>query len=173
MHKVHAFCCVMLLFDIDHALQGCFAHNGANALCQVPTKQLWKICVMHYNDVIMSAMASLITDVSIVYSNVRSGADQINQSSVSLAFVRGIYRWPVNSPHKGPVTVNISIWWRHHGNHMQLSCSYLQWKWKWYLTQKSSLYTLSFFLENYVWIYLECWTIYWCIVSVLFIRLFC
>ena len=27
-----------------------------------------------------------------------------NQSSVSLAFVRGIHRWPVNSPHKGPVT---------------------------------------------------------------------
>ena len=27
-----------------------------------------------------------------------------NQSSESLAFVRGIYRWPVNSPHKVPVT---------------------------------------------------------------------
>ena len=27
-----------------------------------------------------------------------------NQSSASLAFVRGIHRWPVNSPHKGPVT---------------------------------------------------------------------
>ena len=26
------------------------------------------------------------------------------QSSASLAFVRGIHRWPVNSPHKGPVT---------------------------------------------------------------------
>ena len=26
-----------------------------------------------------------------------------NQSSSSLAFVRGIHRWPVNSPHKGPV----------------------------------------------------------------------
>ena len=25
-------------------------------------------------------------------------------SSASLAFVRGIHRWPVNSPHKGPVT---------------------------------------------------------------------
>ena len=25
------------------------------------------------------------------------------QSSASLAFVRGIHRWPVNSPHKGPV----------------------------------------------------------------------
>ena len=27
-----------------------------------------------------------------------------NQSSASLAFVRGIHRWPVNSLHKGPVT---------------------------------------------------------------------
>ena len=35
----------------------------------------------------------------------------------SLAFVRGIHRWPVKSLHKGPVTrENVSIWWRHHGN---------------------------------------------------------
>ena len=27
-----------------------------------------------------------------------------HRSSASLAFVRGIHRWPVNSPHKGPVT---------------------------------------------------------------------
>ena len=27
-----------------------------------------------------------------------------HQSSASLAFVWEIYRWPVNSPHKGPVT---------------------------------------------------------------------
>ena len=53
----------------------------------------------------MSAMASRITGVSIVYSTVCSGTDQENhQSSVSLAFVRGIHRWPVNFPHKGPVT---------------------------------------------------------------------
>ena len=33
------------------------------------------------------------------------GADQRkHQSSVSLAFVWGIHRSPVNSPHKGPVT---------------------------------------------------------------------
>ena len=56
----------------------------------------------------MSTMVSQITGVSIVYSNVGSGADQIkNQSSTSLAFVRGIHRWRVNSPHKGPVTRNM------------------------------------------------------------------
>ena len=59
----------------------------------------------HYNDVTMRAMASQITGVSIVYSNVCPGADQRkHQSSTSLAFVRGIHRWPLNSPHKGRVT---------------------------------------------------------------------
>ena len=38
-------------------------------------------------------------------STVYWGADQrTHQSSESLAFVRGIHRWPVTSPHKGPVT---------------------------------------------------------------------
>ena len=40
-----------------------------------------------------------------VYSNIYSCADQRkHQSSASLAFVRGIHRWPVNSPHEGPAT---------------------------------------------------------------------
>ena len=54
----------------------------------------------------MSAMASQITSLTIVYALVYSGADQRkHQSSASLAFVlRGIHRWPVNSPHKEPVT---------------------------------------------------------------------
>ena len=51
----------------------------------------------HYNDVIMSTVASQIASGSIVCPTV--GADQgKQQSSASLAFVR------VNSPHKGPVT---------------------------------------------------------------------
>ena len=50
----------------------------------------------------MSAMAFQITSLTIVYSTVYSGADQRkHQSSVSLAFVRGIHRWPVNPPTKG------------------------------------------------------------------------
>ena len=58
-----------------------------------------------YNDVMMSTMASQITSLTIVYSTIYSGTDEIkHQSSASLAFVRGIHRWPVNSPHKGPVT---------------------------------------------------------------------
>ena len=53
----------------------------------------------------MSTMASQITSLTIVYSTVYSSADQRkHQSSASLAFVWGIHRWPVNSPHKGSVT---------------------------------------------------------------------
>ena len=53
----------------------------------------------------MGAMASQITSLMIVYSSVYSGTDQRKyQSSESMAFVRGIHRGPVNSPHKGPVT---------------------------------------------------------------------
>ena len=53
----------------------------------------------------MSARASQITSLTIAYSTFYSGADQGKyQSSASLAYVRGIHRWPVNSPHKGPVT---------------------------------------------------------------------
>ena len=53
----------------------------------------------------MGAMASQITSLTTVYSTVYSGADQRkHQSSASLAFVRGIHRWPVNFPHKWPVT---------------------------------------------------------------------
>ena len=59
----------------------------------------------HYDDVIMGAIASLITSLTIVYSTVYSDADQRkHQSSASLAFVRGIHWGPVNSPHKWPVT---------------------------------------------------------------------
>ena len=60
---------------------------------------------VHYSDVIMGAMASQLTSLTTVYSTVHSGADQRKyQSSASLAFVREIHRWPVNSPHKWPVT---------------------------------------------------------------------
>ena len=53
----------------------------------------------------MGAMASEITSLTVVDSAIYSGADQRrHQSSASLAFVRGIHRGPVNSPHKWPIT---------------------------------------------------------------------
>ena len=63
----------------------------------------------------MSAMASQITSLTIDYATVYSGADQgKHQRSASQAFVRGIHRWPVNSPHSN--AENVSILWRHHEN---------------------------------------------------------
>ena len=57
----------------------------------------------HYSDVIMRVMASQITGVRIICS-----------SSASLAFMMGIHRWPVDSPHKGTVTRTWVILRQHH-----------------------------------------------------------
>ena len=71
------------------------------------TRGMWKLLcqyVQHHNDVIMGEIASQISNLTIVYTAVYSGADQRKrQSSASLAFVPGIHRGPVNSPHKWPV----------------------------------------------------------------------
>ena len=68
----------------------------------------------HYNDVTMGSMASQITNLTIVYSSVYSGADQRkHQSSTGLC--------AGNSPGTGEFPAqmasdaeNVSIWWRHH-----------------------------------------------------------
>ena len=51
----------------------------------------------------MSTMASQVIGVSIVCFTFCSRADKKHQSSASLAFVRGIHCWLVDSPYKGPV----------------------------------------------------------------------
>ena len=54
----------------------------------------------HYSEIIISTMTSQVTGVSAICST----ADQRKyESTVSLAFVRRIHWWPVDSPHKGPV----------------------------------------------------------------------
>ena len=83
--------------------------NPSNLNHTLKLGSCWKFTNMyaycHYGDVIMSVIASQITSLAIVYSTIYSGADQRNhQTSASLAFVRGIHRGPVNSPHKWPVT---------------------------------------------------------------------
>ena len=95
--------------------QGWFTWWGTLKDLKIPLYEVWmkfitklnnwkQFRIFHYSDVIMSIMVSHITSISTVYSTVYSGTDQRNhQSSASLAFVRGIYWWPVNSPHKGPV----------------------------------------------------------------------
>ena len=74
-------------------------------------------------------MASQVTCVSIVCSNFCSGADQRkHQSSASMAVLRRIHRWRVGFPHKGPVLLKKSFWWRHQTSicryHTWVSLSY-------------------------------------------------
>ena len=85
-------------------------------------------------------MASQITGASVVYSTVFSGADQTkHQCSASLAFVRGIHRWPVNFPHKGPVTWKMIPF----GDVIMMGCTLLLW-----------LYICSYDANTYFWIQL-------------------
>ena len=79
----------------------CILYQFATLCDTTGSPHSWK----HYNDVIMSTIASQIISLAIVYSTVYSDANQRkHQSSAPLAFVRGIHRGPVNSPHKWPVT---------------------------------------------------------------------
>ena len=78
-----------------------------------------------YSDVIMNVMASQITGVLTACSTYCTGAGQRkHQSSASLAFVRGIHRWPVVPLTKGQLrgkcfhlmtsSLTSSLkWWRH------------------------------------------------------------
>ena len=69
------------------------------------------IWVVHYNDVMMGAMASQVTSLAIVYSSVCLSADQRkHQSSVSLVSVR-TGEFPAQ---RASNAENVSIWWRHH-----------------------------------------------------------
>ena len=110
--------------------------------------------IPHYGDVIMRTIVSRITSLTIVYSTVFSGADQRKyQSSASLAFVRGIHRGPVNSPHKGPVTrkvfpfdyvimhycmrdsISSQGWYTwHHLKHWYVYWSHITMKWALFIT---------------------------------------
>ena len=93
-HSVHEYVCKTIRTEaafIDHILTDSSARDYIDG--------------SYYSDVIMCAMASQLTSVSIFYSAVCSGADlRKHHISASLAFVRGIHMWPVNSLHKGPAT---------------------------------------------------------------------
>ena len=88
----------------------------------------------HYSHVIIGAMASQITGLTIVYSTVYSGLDQWKyQSSASLASVRGVHRWPLNSPHKWPVTRkmfpfdDVIILSHTHTDSLNMACPNMRW----------------------------------------------
>ena len=109
-------CIQCLKFTISYQLKVCsfcYRHSADCEFCTNPCGFYWvrplaepfEWVILHYIGVIMGAIASKITSLTIVYSMVYSGADQRkHQSSASLAFVRRVHRRPVNSPYKWPVT---------------------------------------------------------------------
>ena len=95
----------MPLWIIKHILSS--ANLVLNSLSEILTMACNKI--VYYGPSVqslqwVSEMGSQITSLTVVYSTVYWGADQRkHQSSASLAFVRGIHEWLVNSLHKWPV----------------------------------------------------------------------
>ena len=77
----------------------------------------------HYNDLIMGAMTSQITSLTIVYSTVYSGADQrkhqssASQHSLSDGNSPGTGEFPAQRVSNAE---NGFIWWRHHGKQTSL-----------------------------------------------------
>ena len=109
--KFHPWKCIWKLLTklaVIFPLSQFVHHSGLEDRGPPQSLQLIYSVTEHYSDVIMGPMASQIIGVSVVYSTVCSGENQReHQSSASLAFVRGIHRWPVNSPQKEPVTRKI------------------------------------------------------------------
>ena len=76
----------------------------------------------HYNDVIMSTMASQITSLTIVHSTVYS---RHRSERTSKLHVTGLCEWnsPVTSEfpaQRTSNTENVPIWWRHHEIYVKL-----------------------------------------------------
>ena len=79
--------------------------TGCIPRSSIPHESLGHFTVINYSEVIMSAVTSQITWSRLFTQPfVRTQIKKNHQRSVSLAFVREIHRWPVISPHKGPVT---------------------------------------------------------------------
>ena len=99
------------------------------------SRNLNHCCRWHYNDVIMSTMASQITSLTIVYPIVYSGVDQRKKSKLHVTCL-----WAGNSPvacefpaQRANNAENVSIWWRHHDLQECVHVVYLP-----YLLQKST-----------------------------------
>ena len=101
--------------------------NGENNVIMIITplfhrcRRCLGISLDHHNDVIMRAMASQITSLTIVYSTVIQA--QIKEN------IKAPRHWPLwgNSPVTGEFPAqrasnaeNVSIWWRHHVIHEHL-----------------------------------------------------
>ena len=85
--------------DEAHSIHPLVKGNITASMCTKST---------HYDDVIMGAMASQITSLTIVYSTVYSGADQGKHQSSA-----GTGEFPAQMASNAE---NVSIWWRHHAS---------------------------------------------------------
>ena len=98
------------------------ASEGLKVLMQMHIGKMISVpwCIealtFHYSGVTRGAMASQITNLTIIYSTVYSGADQRKQQSSALLAICAR-----NSPVTGEFPAqrasnaeNVSIWWRHH-----------------------------------------------------------
>ena len=112
----------------------------------------------HYSDVIMNALASQITGVSIVAQPFLQAQIKKLQSSTSLWRESNGDRWI--SSQKASNMENVSIWWRHHENwdliRVWLMCITIkQHGWSFTLWILSSLWIWinksSFFKSTWVW----------------------
>ena len=96
----------------------------------------------HYNDVMMTTIASQITSLTVVCSTVYSDADQRkHQSSASLALCgefTGTGEFPAQ---RASYAENVSIWWRHHE-----ACLSFFWLWfarRWMLNMEGLFFNES------------------------------
>ena len=115
----------------------------------------------HYNDAIMSAMASQTTSLMIVYSYIQAHINENIKAPRHWPLWEEILRWPVNCPHKGPVTrKNASVWWRHHdnGNYVIHELLHISW-WRHQMETFSALLVLC--AENSLASGAELWCFLW------------
>ena len=112
----------------------------------------------HYSDVIMTAMASQITGVSIVYSTVCSGGDQRkHQISATLAYVREIHWWIARTKDqwRGKCFHLMTSSWYSISCSLIASCFYL------YLENPRLVNVLGAFAESIWYASVHIWSLSW------------
>ena len=97
--------CLLITWQYALAFINCWFSEGVGLMFVGSNLLLQLMLVYHYDDVMVSAMPSQITTLTIVHSTVYPGADQRKhpRCSAPMAFLPGIHRWPMISTHKGPV----------------------------------------------------------------------
>ena len=123
-------------YDFCHKVKCSFVplshHSRINNVTKTPSGEIPSI---HYSDVIMGAMATQITSLTMVHSTVYSGADKKKPSKLRVTgLCAGIS--PVTGEFPAQMASNadnVSIWWRHHGQTHLPICG-----WAWFHCRDST-----------------------------------